>query len=122
MGYPHTTGLSFDLLRHANIARCETGFGHALSSWSIAEWTNAAAGEMGEACNISKKMIRFRDKVKGNTKDKTREDYRKELALELADTLIYIDLAAASEGIDLTLAIREAFNNKSKEIGSEIMI
>lgn len=122
MNPPIDSDLSFPRLRDANVARCNSGFGHSLSSWSIAEWTNAAAGEMGEACNIAKKMIRFRDNVKGNTVGKTREDYRKELARELADVLIYIDLTAASEDIDLTLAVREAFNNKSDEIKSDIKI
>lgn len=114
--------LTFQELREANVKRCVTGFGHSLDSWSVAEWTNAAAGEMGEACNIAKKLIRFRNAVKGNTPGKSVDDYRAELARELADALIYIDLTCASQGIDLEAALIDTFNNKSVEIGSEVLL
>lgn len=112
--------LSFLTLREANINRCERGFGHTLESWSVAEWGNATAGELGEACNIAKKLLRFRDNIKGNDQNKTIENYKNELAREMADTLIYLDLWAASQGINLSEAVKNAFNNKSKEIGSNI--
>lgn len=110
--------LSFAELREANIERCETGFKHKLDSWSVAEWGNATAGECGEACNVAKKILRFRDGVAGNKKSK--EDYIKDLASEIAGTVIYCDLWAASCGISLEEAIKEEFNKKSAEIGSEI--
>lgn len=117
-----TRPLAFDQLRSLNIIRCETGFGHALNSWSVAEWGNAAAGELGEACNVAKKMLRFRDNVKGNQSGISRDDYKAKLAQELADTIIYIDLWAASEGIDLAQTVRDVFNAKSKEIGSDVFL
>jgi len=109
--------LTFDELRAANVQRCITGFGHTLDSWSVAEWGCAAAGECGEACNIAKKILRFRDGVAGNKK--TIEEYRADLASEVAGTLIYLDLWAASQGIDLGQAVRDEFNRKSIEVGSE---
>jgi NTP pyrophosphatase (non-canonical NTP hydrolase) len=53
--------------------------------WSIAEWTNAMAGEAGEACNIAKKMIRgdYGDDVELGVG---------ELMDEIADVVIYADL------------------------------
>lgn len=106
--------------RVKNLERCEKGFGHTLNSWSVAEWGNATAGEVGEACNVAKKLLRFRDNVAGNKKSK--DEYIKDLASEIAGSFIYLDLWAASQGIDLEDAIREEFNKKSKELNCEILI
>lgn len=103
--------LTFKDLRAANVARCQSpsGFNHPLNKWSVAEWGNAAAGECGEACNIAKKLIRFRDGVPGNKK--TEEDYKQDLANEIADTIIYMDLWAASLDIDIETSLQEVFNS-----------
>ena len=114
------TYLTFEMLREKNLVRCETGFGHKLDSWSVAEWGNATAGECGEACNVAKKILRFRDNVAGNKKSK--EEYIKDLSSEIAGTLIYLDLWAASQGINLAEAVIDEFNNKSNEIGSTIKL
>lgn len=114
--------LTFEMLRYQNKLRCEHGFGHHLDSWSVAEWTNAVAGEVGEACNIAKKMLRIRDDVKWNKADDTLQELKRKLVQELSDAVIYIDLVAASQDIDLGDAVRETFNAKSKEIGSTITI
>lgn len=109
-------------LRQANILRCERDWKHSLNGWSVAEWGNAAAGEMGEACNIAKKMLRWDHNIRVELAGKTRDEYKEDLANEIADVLIYLDLWAASEGISLEDAVRKAFNNKSKEIGSEVKL
>ena len=130
--------LTFSVLRETNVVRCQVGFGHTIESWSVAEWGNAAAGEggeavgaylalatinkMGEANNLAKKLLRFRDKVGGNLPGKSESDYRRELGKEIADMVIYADLWAASQGIDLGNAVREAFNNKSDELGCSIKL
>ena len=111
--------LSFRVLRDANVSRCVNGFKHSLESWSVAEWTNAMCGEAGEAANIAKKMLRHRDGVAGNKgADTDLAALRLKLARELADVVIYLDLVAASQGIDLGETVRETFNNKSAEIGA----
>lgn len=111
--------LDFYILRVKNQRRCIEGFGHKLESWSCAEWTNAMAGEAGEACNITKKMLRHRDSVAGNKGDDLDlQKLREKLAHEIADVIIYADLVCASQGIDLGEAVRETFNAKSEEIGS----
>ena len=117
-----TMYLDFSRLRDRNILRCETGFGHKLNSWSVLEWGGATAGECGEANNVAKKMLRFRDNIKGNDPTKTRDDYKKMLASEIAGMVIYADLWCASEGIDLAQAIIEEFNKKSDEIGANIKL
>ncbi len=114
--------LTFSTLRNANVKRCETDWKHELKSWSVAEWANACAGEMGEACNVAKKMLRLDHGIRTELAEKSREGYLEDLKLEIADTLIYLDLLAASEGIDLAEAVRLAFNNKSRDIGSGITI
>lgn len=105
-----------------NLARCTAadGFGHALESWSIAEWTNAMAGEAGEACNLAKKLLRHRDGVAGNKKPEDRdvESLRLRCAEELADVVIYADLAMRALGHDLNDTVRRVFNRKSDELGA----
>lgn len=112
--------LTFALLRRVNQRRCESpqGFDHPLPSWSVAEWTNAMAGEAGEACNIAKKLLRFRDGVRGNAATDTEASLRAALGEELADAVIYADLVATSQGLSLEDLVRAKFNAKSDEIGS----
>jgi NTP pyrophosphatase (non-canonical NTP hydrolase) len=109
--------LLFSALREVNLRRCIDGFKHKLESWSVLEWAGAMCGEAGEAANIAKKMIRHRDGVAGNKgEDLDLDKLRKKLAKELADAVIYADLVAASQGIDLGQAVRETFNEKSREL------
>lgn len=114
--------LNFDALRLKSVIRCEDAFRHHLNNWSVAEWGTATAGECGEACNIAKKMLRFRDHVEGNSPDDTLANLRDKLAEELADVVIYTDLWAASQGIDLAKAVIDKFNKTSDKIGSEIKL
>ena len=50
--------LSFSQLRRANISRCNTAFPQKLGDWPLPYWGNALAGEVGEACNVIKKIMR----------------------------------------------------------------
>jgi len=72
-------------------------------------------GELGEAANVAKKLNRVRDGITGNSE--TPEELRKALADELADTFIYLDLLATSQGIDLQCAIVDKFDRTSRKIG-----
>lgn len=89
--------LDFDTLRQANISRCARWHPRGLNEWSLSDWACATGGELGEAMNIVKKLNRERDGIAGNTL--TEEELRRELADELADVAIYLDIWAASEGI-----------------------
>lgn len=113
--------LTFSELEHVNVARCSVGFGHDLDSWSVAEWGCAAAGELGEACNVARKLLRMRDQLPGN-KGETIAELEEKLGREMADTIIYISLWAASQGIDLEAKIIQVFNEKSDQINSDIKL
>lgn len=100
-----------------NRRRCEAknGFRHTLGSWTLSDWMTATMGELGEAANVIKKLNRVRDSIPGNTA--TPEQLRSQLAEELADVAIYLDLLAQAAGFDLE-EIREAkFNKTSRKIG-----
>jgi hypothetical protein len=116
--------LRFDELKEANLARVGEfknrlgRIAHAKSDgsdWTLAEWTNAMAGEAGEACNYSKKI--------------RRGDYDDDLSVgidlllkEIADVVIYADLVASQTGRSLSAAIIQKFNEKSDEVGSKVKL
>ena len=104
-----------------NLARCESpeAFNHKTGDWSPAEWTNAMMGEGGEVCNLTKKLLRHRDGVAGNMKaeDKDVASLRARAAKELADVIIYADLAMQALGFDTSEQVREVFNQKSRDLG-----
>lgn len=128
-----TSKLTFWRLSRENRFRCLApgGFNHAFGKWSVAEWTNAIMGEVGEAAeaflhvvasaggaaNLSKKLIRIRDGVPGNKAKETSAHLRDLLLAELADVVIYADLTAQALGGDLGEAVRSKFNSTSKRIG-----
>jgi len=113
---PPPPPLTFERLRAVNVLRCEDAF-HKLNAWLPEQWTNAMAGETGEACNITKKMGR------GDYPDEySMADATRELAKELADVVIYADLAAARLGIDLGEAVRQKFNEVSDRRKSKIKL
>jgi len=72
---------------------------------------NELAGEAGEACNVIKKLERDRLNLRGSraTID--------QLAEELGDVIICVDLIAMEYGIDLAKAVREKFNKTSAKLG-----
>lgn len=101
-----------------NRRRCESekGFNHAINSWSLSDWFTATTGELGEAANVAKKLNRVRDGIPGNG-DATPEQLKEQLAEELADTFIYLDLLAQSAGICLQDAVVAKFDKTSEKIG-----
>jgi NTP pyrophosphatase (non-canonical NTP hydrolase) len=103
-----------------NRIRCESpgGFNHPLDSWSLSDWMTAVTGELGEAANVAKKLNRVRDGIPGNLE--TEAELREALRKEIADTFIYLDLLAQSQGFYLDDAAREKFKETSRKIGSPI--
>lgn len=114
--------MNFNDFSHLNRRRCESpdGFNHALNSWSLSDWITAVTGELGEAANVAKKLNRVRDGIPGNKE--TEEELRAMLRDEIADTFIYLDLLAQSQGFSLIDAVREKFNKTSDKIGSGIKV
>lgn len=72
---------------------------------------NELAGEVGEACNVIKKLERERMGIRGS------RDTVDHLAEELADVIICTDLIAAAYGIDLDAAVARKFNATSEKVG-----
>lgn len=107
--------MTFEQLRQANISRCSRWHPRGLNEWSLSDWAVATAGEMGEALNLVKKLNRERDGIVGNSL--TTNELKSKLADELADVAIYLDIMAASEGIDLAQAIVTKFNRTSEKVG-----
>lgn len=71
------------------------------------------AGEVGEACNVAKKLERERMGWVGS------RDTVEHLAEELADVIICVDLAAMDFNIDLGLWVPRKFNATSDKVGME---
>ncbi len=112
---PHD--LTFAELREESMSRCSRWHPGGIGEWSLSDWFTATMGELGEAANIAKKLNRIRDGIVGNASDASEELLRKELADEIADVAIYLDILAASEGIDLAAAIATKFNRTSEKVG-----
>lgn len=106
--------MTLNELREANISRCSRWHPKGIISWSLSDWGVAAAGEMGETLNIIKKLNRERDSITGNAV--TEEELRKALADEIADTVIYLDILAESQGINLEKSIVSKFNRTSEKV------
>ena len=114
--------LTFKQLREANVLRLpefKNNNGRIAhtepdgSDWSLGEWMCALVGEVGEAANLIKKIRRD---------DVRLEDVRADLADELADIQIYLDLLAFRAGIDLGQATIDKFNKKSFQVGCEVWL
>lgn len=100
--------LSFEALRKANVERLAVFPGHADNPWSANDWAVAVTGELGELCNILKKLRR------GAAYPGMEMPSAAKIRQELADTQIYLDLLAAYLGVDLGAAVIETFNNVSE--------
>jgi NTP pyrophosphatase (non-canonical NTP hydrolase) len=105
--------LTFNDFRRANVARCIKWHHAGINSWSASDWLTAVTGELGELASLLKMCNRERDGLPGNKFSPT----RKMIADELADVLTYLDLLAASFGIDLGNAAVEKFNEVSERVG-----
>lgn len=104
------TNLSYQVARAARLA-LQYSYGDKCKDWTLADWSNAALGELGEAANIIKKYRRG---------DVDLCDVREALAFELADALAYIDLLAYHAGIDLSEAVEDKFNLLAQRLESDI--
>ena len=110
---PAITRVSFRLLRAQNVSRKARWHGEA-DEWSGADWSNAMAGECGEACNIVKKLRRHETHTGTSYNTPEVEALLPALAEEIADVVIYADLLAAKYDIDLEEAVRAKFNRVSE--------
>lgn len=83
------TDLTFQALRDANVKRLPLfknpqGVSlHAGKDWNLDDWIVAVGGEVGEMCNLIKKLRR---------QDRPTSDLHPLIADEIADSVIYLDL------------------------------
>lgn len=96
-------------LRHANIAR--NAIWDSDNKLSALFFATELAGEIGEACNVIKKLERERLGLRGSRATVA------DLAEELADGIICIDLVAIKYDIALGRAVVDKHNRSSDKIG-----
>ena len=107
------TDLTFAEVARANRRRCERwNPGFPDDGWTGADWSNAMAGEAGEAFNVVKKLRRD-DFGKRQAAADGRPELLAKLATEIGDTFIYLDLLAQFYGLNLAACVVETFNRVS---------
>lgn len=109
MDSPSIVPKFYGSLREANLARQIEWDGD--NQISAAYRGNELAGEVGEACNVIKKLERERMGIRGS------RDTIDHLAEELADVIICVDLLAMHYGINLDAAVARKFNATSEKVG-----
>jgi NTP pyrophosphatase (non-canonical NTP hydrolase) len=120
-----TTGLTFSVLRQANLARLplfKNARGEVVhppdgsNDWSASQWLQAVIGEIGEYANLQKKIERGDFGLSGAIQK------RQDLADELADVVCYLDHLAACLRIDLGVAVTSKFNRVSDRVKAPVHI
>jgi NTP pyrophosphatase (non-canonical NTP hydrolase) len=106
MGYG-TDGLTFNVLRSANRQRQTEWPGNEQADMPFR--AIELAGEAGEVSEAIKKFLRAERGIKGSTA--TLED----VASEMGDLIVSLDLLANSLGINLGEAVRNKFNATSEK-------
>lgn len=106
--------LTFSRFRDANRARQVEWPGNDQAD--IPYRTIEVAGECGELCEAMKKYLRSERGIAGSRGTIT------EVANEMADCVIAIDLLANAMGVDLEDAIRRKFNKTSHKYGLKTTI
>lgn len=114
-----------DQLRELSQKRCDRWHDAETDDWTLGDWGNALAGEVGELCNVVKKVRRHQAGASQayNTPDLVK--LKLSAAEECADVLLYLDLlmwkAGLTEG-ELLVALREKFNLVSRAQGWDDLV
>lgn len=109
--------LDLAALRPLNVQRAREGF-KCYDNQPLTYWTTALAGEVGELCNMIKKMQRVEKGGIDGGSSYTAKDINKEmLKEEIGGIAIYLDLLASLLDINLEEAIIDTFNSKSEKYG-----
>ncbi len=113
MGYM-SDGVTFNVLREANRNRQQEWPGNDKAD--VAFRALEVAGEAGELSEAVKKLLRAERGIKGSTA--TVDD----VASEMGDLLVSLDLLADALGIDLGRAVEKKFNRTSEKYGMRTRI
>lgn len=109
--------LDLEKFRLLNQTRAVEGF-KTYSNVPVTYWTTALAGEVGELCNMIKKIERVSyGGIDGGSSYTAKSLTAADLREEIGGIFIYLDLLAAVLGISLEDAIIETFNSKSEKYG-----
>ena len=101
--------LTFSDVTAVNARRCQRW--HKDKPWDLPNWAVALTGEVGELCNVLKKLKRIEDGIQH--KGIPREVLLYEVGRECADIFLYLDLLATHAGVDLPQEIIDKFNEVS---------
>lgn len=113
MGYG-TDGVTFNVLRGANKRRQQEWPGNDKADMPFRALE--VAGEAGELCEAVKKFLRAERGIKGSTATLS------QVAEEMGDLLVSLDLLANEMGIDLGKAVQAKFNATSIKYGMRTYI
>ncbi len=111
-------------LQKINEERANRWHTDGMSGWTALEWAGAMCGEAGEAANAAKKLKRIDSQLLNNdgrlfgqivSLSEQREIYKKLIAKEVGDTILYGVLLCTRLGMSVEDAVREVFNQKSEE-------
>lgn len=109
--------LDLSALRPLNVQRATEGF-KCYDNQPLTYWTTALAGEVGELCNMIKKMQRVeRGGIDGGSSYTAKDITHDMLKEEIGGIAIYLDLLASLLDISLEDAIIDTFNSKSEKYG-----
>lgn len=115
--------LSFETFQIANRTRSKRFFAPAeVDNWSPADTVVGMIGELGEACNVMKKLKRaelgmVNKNKEGRQVDALTDEVRCKLMEEFGGAMLYFDQLAEHFGISWQEAIEYTYNSKSKELG-----
>ena len=109
-----TKDVNFQTLRRANILRQDEWDGD--KKIDAAYRAMELGGEVGEALNVVKKLVREERGIAGSRASLN------DLGEELADVIICVDLLAYHYGINLADAVKTKFNKTSEKVGLETRI
>ena len=112
--------MSFEILSELNNRRAGEAY-HDIEAWSPMQWGCAVAGEVGELCNLLKKLERL------NSNDvEALSEIIDGIPDEVADVIIYLDLLlkrcnlATGRKDTLSQAVARKFDKTSRKIGSAV--
>lgn len=109
--------LDLAAMRPVNVQRAKEGF-KCYDNQPLTYWTTALAGEVGELCNMIKKMQRVeRGGIDGGSSYSAKDITKEMLKEEIGGIAIYLDLLASLLDISLEEAIIDTFNSKSDKYG-----
>lgn len=116
--------LTFQEFQELSARRCREGF-PTCADWSLNDWAVALTGEVGEMCNVLKKVRRGDAIYKLLPRQPDWKDVdvhfaaqtKQELVSELADVIIYADLMLTMLGADTGEEVMRKFDEVSRRVG-----